>query len=120
MCDNIEAFEYLDKALELFVSLQFEGFPFSCGSCSDIDREDNFCGYINEAGEEAVYYSKYTDKEYTNCPLSMIPSLVYKLHDNYEHIQEMGSPKSEKNINPLQWWFVKRYKYYKSVMGRKK
>ena len=113
MSSTVEAFQFLDQAVELYVIMQLGGLPFSCSGCNA--QEENHCGFVyKEPSEHPVHYSTHTGKEYRHCPLSMIPEIVFQLHDNYEHIQEMGQPKHPDNINALLWWFVKKYKFYKN------
>jgi hypothetical protein len=78
----------------------------------EIDCSD--CG--GDCSKFQGWYDSLNDIEYHTCPLNYIPRCVDQWAEQYAYEKEFGTTRSYGDTPALYWWFVKRYKYYKSVI----
>jgi hypothetical protein len=105
-----ELFDYLEDGIELLVMLQYGLLDGQCYGCSPSMQEMMHCGYVYEEEAEQLLYVNTSEKEYSHCPISMIPKVVYDLYDQYTFIKEFNTQMNPETTSLLFWWFVKTYK----------
>ena len=65
-------------------------------------------------------YLKHIDKEYLNCPISLIPRIIYQLLDRYNRMKELNQSMDDKDTPAIYWWFVKTYLRIKADIENKR
>jgi len=115
-----ELLEHLEVGIELLVLLQYDASPMlanlNCTECTKEDCKEQGCALGSRDIEyiEEPLYINFTNREYHNCPISLIPPIIYAFNDKYQFIKEFGSVMVPENTPSLFWWFVKKYNRFKS------
>lgn len=110
--DELEA---LECGVELLVVLQYGCNAFlnnmECSECSEEECTANGCalGTKPVIYMEEPLYIKQTNKEYFNCPISLIPPIVYRLYDRFSRMKDLNQHMGDDETSGLYWWFVKTY-----------
>lgn len=116
----MDELESLENGIELLVVLQYGCSPFlsnmDCSECSEEECVANGCtlGCRPITYMEEPLYIKQTNKEYHNCPIGLIPPIVYNLYDRYARMRDLNQSMNDEDTSGLYWWFVKTYNRIKS------
>jgi hypothetical protein len=103
--------EFLEGSVEIFVLLQFGMLNVSCVGCERHHQDAGNCAlHGNEKDvNTSVMYIKQTGKEYFNCPLSLVPQIIYDLWDEWQFAKEFNVSLTKDNVPNMLWWFIKTY-----------
>ena len=88
----------------------------SCIGCELKHQEAGNCALFGRERDvdQPVIYIKYTDTEYYNCPISLIPTIIYDLWDEYRFLQEFNCVVTKHDMSNILWWFIKTYQRIKN------
>lgn len=119
--DELEA---LETGVELLVILQYGCNNFlssmDCSECSEEECVANGCtlGSRDITYMEEPLYIPQINKEFFNCPIGLIPPIVYSMFDKYNRMEKFKQSLSDTDTSNLFWWFVKTYERIKSDIER--
>lgn len=120
----MDEIEVLECAIEAMVLLQYGASPLlssmECSECSEEEKIANGCCLGNR---EITYLEeplviKHTNSEYHNCPISLIPPVVYEMMDKYTRVKELNQTLNDNETPCLYWWFTKTYNRIKGEVER--
>ena len=118
--------EALENAIEILVVLQYGTSQYlsnlDCSRCTRADKKEYGCalGSRRITYMKTPVYIKHLDKEYANCPISLIPNIIYQLLDKYNRMKELNQSMDDRDTPAIYWWFVKTYNRIKSDIDRKR
>lgn len=113
--ETMDEIDALETGIELLVVLQYGCNAFlnsmDCAECSEEECIANGCTLGNRpiVYMDEPLYIKHTNKEYFNCPISLIPSIVYRLYDRYSRMKGLNQHMGDDDTSGVYWWFVKTY-----------
>jgi len=116
-------FEALEIGIEILVMLQYGASPLldtlNCSECTSCEKKANGCALTDIQYMEEPFYIDTVDREYLNCPISLIPSIIYAFNDRYNFIKEFNTPITESDTSSIFWWYVKTYNRIKAEVQAK-
>ncbi len=115
----MEIVEAIEEAVIVRALHDLDLLDLSCDGCKVQDEYNCFARHGSEVDEKDLIYRDIPDRNYDQCPLSIVPNCVNVALSNRAFRKEFGGSSDRSQVAWLEWFILSRYDYYISKYREK-